>query len=104
MHDVDEAAAAAENDQSLLTTLDEIRTGRHEDTDGSGANASYAHAFRDAGLDFAVISPADAGSKIRGRPAAVRLALATALDEWADVRSSLNDVAGAAARRNREGG
>ena len=96
VHDVNQATSAAENDQKLLAKLDDIRTSRHEDSDGSGADSSYADAFRDAGLDMAVLTSGDAGTaQIRDRPVAVRIGLATALDEWADVRSRRNDKAGA---------
>ena len=96
MHDVNQATSDAENDQKLLAKLDDIRTSRHQDSDGSGADSSYADAFRDAGLDLAVLTSGDAAAQIRDRPVAVRIGLATVLDEWADAtseRQSLREVA-----------
>ena len=95
VRDVDQAAAAAENDRELVSRLDEIRSGQYEDGDGTDADASYGDAFREAGIDIDALSPVDAGAKIKARPASVRVALATTLDEWADVRSTRHDKVGA---------
>ena len=95
VRDVDQAAAAAENDRELMSRLDEIRSGQYEDGDGTDADASYGDAFREAGIDIDALSAVEAGAKIKSRPASVRVALATALDEWADVRSTRNDKLGA---------
>jgi len=86
VRDVTESAAAAENDQKLLTTLVDIRSARADDPDRSAADVAYADAFREAGIDIAALSPAEAGTKIQARPTSTRLALAAALDDWAAVR------------------
>ena len=49
-------------------------------------DADYADAFREAGIDVASLPPAEAGAKIEARPSAVRVSLATAIDDWAAVR------------------
>ena len=95
VRDVDQAVTAAENDRELVSRLDEIRSGQYEDGDGTDADAGYGASFREAGIDIDELSPADAGAKIKSRPASVRVALTTTLDEWADVRSTRNDKLGA---------
>ena len=42
--------------------------------DGSVTDAAYADAFREAGLDLAVLPPAEAGARIKARPPAMALA------------------------------
>ena len=77
------AAAAAENDRKLLDKLIDIRSAKADDRDGSATDAAYAAAFREAGIDVAALPPAEAGARIRARPATVAVALAAALDDWA---------------------
>jgi serine/threonine-protein kinase len=86
VRDVTQAAAAAENDQNLMAKLVDIRSAKADDLDGSVSDAEYTEAFREAGIDIATLPPAEVGAKIRTRPAAVRVALAAALDDWAAVR------------------
>ena len=87
---------AARRDQKLLDRLIDIRSAA-DDPDGSTTDAAYADAFREARIDLASLRPAEAGSKIKARPASVALALAAALDDWAAVRrSQRRDAAGAA--------
>jgi len=96
VQDVTQAAAAAEKDQKLLARLVDVRSAKADDPDGSGTDADYADAFHEAGIDIAAVPPADAAAKVRARPAAVRVVLAAALDDWADVRRGLRgDHAGA---------
>jgi len=96
VRDVTQAAAAAENDQKLLASLVDIRSAKGDDPDGSTTDAAYEDAFRDASIDIAALSPAEAGAKIEARPPSVRMALAAALDDWAAVRRGLRgDQAGA---------
>jgi len=96
VRDVTQAAAAAENDQKLLATLVDIRSAKADDPDGSATDAAYADAFREAGIDVGALPPAEAGAKIQARPAAVRVALAAALDDWAaELRNRGDDKAGA---------
>jgi len=88
---------AAVRDQRLLDRLIDIRSAEADDYDGSATDASYADAFREAGVDLAVLTPADAGANIRARPPSVALTLAGALDDWAAVRRGRRaDAAGAA--------
>jgi serine/threonine-protein kinase len=90
------AAQAAENDQNLVDKLIDIGSSKADDRDGSATDAAYAAAFREAGIDVAALSPAEAGAKIKARPAAVTVALAAALDDWgAARRDRRRDRAGA---------
>ncbi len=79
-------ATAAENDQKLLSKLIDIRSANGDDPDGSASDAAYADAFREAGVDLATLPPAEAGARIKARPATVAVPLAAALDHWAAVR------------------
>ena len=91
-----EAAARGEKaDRILLDNLVDIRSSRSDDPDGSRADANYARTFQEAGIDVAGSPPAEAGARIKARPAAVVRAIAAALDDWASVRRSL--------RRDRHG-
>ncbi len=69
----------------LLDRLVDIRSGKADDPDGSETDATYAEAFREAGLDLSVLPPAEAGAKIKARSPSVALAVTAALD-WAVVR------------------
>ena len=90
------SATAAENDQKLLSKLIDIRSAKGDDPDGSVTDEAYADAFREAGVDVATLPPAEAGAKIKARPATVAVPLAAALDDWAAVRRSRrHDQAGA---------
>jgi serine/threonine-protein kinase len=79
-------ARAAENDKKLLDTLIDIRSEHADDRDGRVVDAAYATAFRGAGIDLAKSPPTDAGIWIKSRPAAVAIAMAAGLDDWAAVR------------------
>jgi len=74
------AVQAAERDRRLLDRLVDIRSG------DMVSDAVYAAAFREAGLDADVLGPDAAVAKIKARPAAVILAVAAALDDWASLR------------------
>jgi len=88
---------AAQRDKALLDRLVDIRSAEADDRDGSDTDHSYAEAFREAGIDFAGLPPAEAGAKIKARPPSVTLALSAALDDWAAIRrGKMNDAAGAA--------
>jgi serine/threonine-protein kinase len=96
VRDVTSAATAAENDQKLLAKVIDIRSAGPVDEPGSVTDWTYTNAFREAGIDLDASTPAEVGAKIRARRPAVSVALAAALDDWADVRRSLNsDQAGA---------
>ncbi len=96
----------AERDRRLLDRLIDIRSAKADDlypsdteaayAVASDTEAAYAVAFAEAGLDLAVLPPAEAGEQIKARPPATALALAVALDDWSAVRlRSRNDRAGA---------
>jgi tetratricopeptide (TPR) repeat protein len=83
----DAARAEAEQlrrDRELLERLEAIRIGLGEHWDAKRADADYAAAFRDAGMDLDRLDPAEAGALLRRRfrPAE----LASFLDDWAAVR------------------
>jgi eukaryotic-like serine/threonine-protein kinase len=77
---------SAERDKTLLGRLVDIRSAEADDPDGSDTDAAYAEAFREAKIDLASLPPAEAGSRIKARPASVATALAVALDDWAAIR------------------
>jgi serine/threonine-protein kinase len=76
----------SEADRRLLERLIDIRSAEADDHGGSASDANYTEAFREAGLDLAALTPAEAASRIRSRPQPVVAALLAALDDWADVR------------------
>jgi eukaryotic-like serine/threonine-protein kinase len=82
---------AAERDKVLLDRIVDIRSATYDDPDGSETEAKYAEAFREARLDLSVLTPAEAGAKIKARPPAVALAVAAALDDWTWVRRRIRD-------------
>ena len=83
---VDEAAQAAGRDANLLHAVVDIRSAEADDPNGSASDAAYARAFRDAGLDLDALEPEAAAARIRARPAGLAMALAAALDDWANQR------------------
>jgi serine/threonine-protein kinase len=83
LQQVTEAEQSAENDQDLLAKLVDIRSAEADDLDGSASDAAYADVFRDRRIDPDALTAAEAGKKIKARPAPVALALAAALDDWA---------------------
>ena len=88
---------AAQRDKTLLDRLVDIRSAEADDQDGSISDRDYADAFREAGIDVARLSPAEAGARIKARPPSVATALASALDDWASVRrDKRKNAAGAA--------
>ncbi len=89
VEDVIQAAAAADNDQKLLAALVEIRSARSDDPDGTLTQIAYEDAFREAGINIATLTPAEAAAKIQGRLPALRVSLAAALDEWPAVGQHL---------------
>ncbi len=76
-----EQAVAAERDRRFVARLDEIRVGLAESVDRKQADADFAAAFREAGLDIEGSPPAEVGARIAARPDAA--ALTASLDEWA---------------------
>jgi eukaryotic-like serine/threonine-protein kinase len=83
---VDEAAQSAARDMDLLRALVDIRSAEADDPYGSASDSAYTRAFRDAGLDLDALGPESAAAKIRARPPGVAMALAAALDDWANQR------------------
>jgi Flp pilus assembly protein TadD len=96
VQEVSQAAQAAEVDQKLLAKLVDIRSAEADDLDGSETDLAYGEAFREAGLDVAELSPAEAEAKIQTRLRTVVVDIRTALDDWAAVRRDRrSDQAGA---------
>jgi serine/threonine-protein kinase len=94
--EIQDGLDAARRDKALLDRLADIRSAEsHDEHHGSAADADYADAFREAGIDLAELSPADAGARIKARPPSVTLALAGALDDWAMRRRNNQGAAGA---------
>ncbi len=83
---IEAGAEAAERDRTLLAKLVDILSANADNFDASIADAAYARAFRDAGIDAEALEPAAAGARIAARPEPVRRALAAALDHWTAVR------------------
>ncbi len=72
---------AARRDRALLDAVAKLRSSK-QDQRHSGADAEYARAFGEAGLDVDRESPEAVGAKLRARPGALDAAVA-ALDDWA---------------------
>ena len=96
--EVQTGLVAAQRDKTLLDRLVDIRSAEADDLDGSNTDTAYAKAFREAGIDLASLPPAEAGSRIKGRPAPVATALAAALDDWAATRRGKRHDAAKAAQ------
>jgi serine/threonine-protein kinase len=79
-------ARAAHTDKALLARLVDIRSIEPSESAAAFNDKAYADAFRAAGFDIDQLGPESAGAQIRARPAPVPLALAAALDEWANER------------------
>jgi serine/threonine protein kinase/Flp pilus assembly protein TadD len=76
-------------DVEMVLRLEDIRLpraagGAEGAYDIAGADAAYAKAFRDYGIDVESLEPAVAGERIRAKT--IRLELAVALDNWARKR------------------
>ncbi|MGO9470013.1 MAG: tetratricopeptide repeat protein [Isosphaeraceae bacterium] len=84
-NEVQAGLGAARRDRTLLDALADVRTSK-EDLGTSGADAAYARAFREAGLDVDGVPPAEVGAVLKARTAPVAVAVAAALDDWALVR------------------
>jgi serine/threonine protein kinase len=80
--------AEEEQDQQLLVAIDAAFLAEAETPEGSSLFAMgravplYSAALRAYGLPAGELAVEEAAARIRGRPAAVREALAAALDEW----------------------
>lgn len=90
-------------DLETVLRLDEVRlAASHWEVnrfDSGRADQGYARAFADCGIDVVNLPEAEVASRIRGRPG-IAVALISALDDWAVVRSSNRDRAGARALLN----
>jgi serine/threonine-protein kinase len=82
---VETGSAAARRDRELLDALAEIRS-RHFDVKPGVPDMAYADAFRRAGIDVDILTPADAAARLRARPAPVVLQVLPYLDTWSLVR------------------
>jgi serine/threonine-protein kinase len=83
--EIDDGMAAAHRDRELLDALADIRS-TQVDLGPREADASYAEAFRRAGIDIDILPQAEAADHIRARPRAVALQLAGYLDSWHAIR------------------
>jgi eukaryotic-like serine/threonine-protein kinase len=91
---VDRGLAEASADRRLLDELVAIWGDFFAETpEQSGSR--YADAFRDRGIDPDVMSAADAGRAIAGRPPRVAVAMTSALDSWTTKRRMRGDRIGA---------
>jgi serine/threonine-protein kinase len=93
--EIESGLDAAEHDRALVDRLTEIRSAKDEDSRPSATDAAYAAAFREAGIDLASLSPAEAAAKIKARPASVVPGLTAALDDWAATRRKDKNATGA---------
>ncbi len=81
-------------DLSMAVRVEEIRLPgnvgpQQADLIGTSADASFAEAFRDYGIDVEILEPEHAAELIRAR--LIRFELAMALDIWAHTRAKLPD-------------
>jgi hypothetical protein len=83
--EVETGIAAARRDRELLDALAEIRSG-HLGLKPGVTDMAYAEAFRRAGIDLDILTPAEAAARLRARPAAVVLQVLPYLDNWSLVR------------------
>ena len=83
--EVETGFAAARRDRELLDALAEIRSG-HLGAKPGVTDMAYAQAFRGAGIDLDILTPAEAAARLHARPAAVVLQVLPYLDSWSLVR------------------
>ncbi len=83
--EVETGMAAARRDRELLDALAEIRSG-HLGAKPGVTDMAYAEAFRRAGIDIDILTPAEAAERLRARPAAVVIQVLPYLDSWSLVR------------------
>ena len=83
--EVETGIAAARRDLELLDALAEIRSGHLGGKPGV-TDMAYAEAFRRAGIDLDILTPAEAAARLRARPAAVVLRVLPYLDSWSLAR------------------
>ncbi len=83
--EVEAGTAAARRDRELLDALAEIRSG-HLGAKPGVTDMAYSEAFRRAGIDLDILTPAEAADRLRTRPAAVLLQVLPYLDSWSLVR------------------
>ncbi len=83
--EVETGTSAARRDRELLDALAEIRSG-HLGAKPGVTDTAYDEAFRRAGIDLDVLTPAETAAQLRARPAAVVLQLLPYLDSWSLVR------------------
>jgi serine/threonine-protein kinase len=83
--EVETGVAAARRDRGLLDALAEIRSG-HLGLKPGVTDTAYAEAFRRAGIDLDILTPAEAAARLRSRPAAVVLQVLPYFDSWSLVR------------------
>ena len=79
-----DAVEAAEKDRRIVERLAAIHNDLGVHDDEAKADAEYASAFRDYGLDLDRLGPEAAGGALAASPMAAKLA--SALDQWASLR------------------
>jgi serine/threonine protein kinase/Flp pilus assembly protein TadD len=89
--DLAERVQEQRKDLEMILRLEQIRLpraiGRAEGSyDNKSADAAYAEAFREYGIDVEALEPAEAAERIR--PLTIRTELTIALDNWSDKRRS----------------
>ncbi len=82
--EIEAGGAAARRDHDLLDALAEIRSGHPGRPDVM--DHAYAEAFRQAGIDLDILTPAEAAARLSTRRAAVALQVLPYLDSWSLVR------------------
>ncbi len=90
-----EAADAVEKDRRIVERLAAILNDFGVHSDHAKADAEYASAFREYGVDLDRLEPGEAGKVLAASPAAADLA--SALDQWASLRRgrALHNASGA---------
>ncbi|MCU0725022.1 MAG: protein kinase [Planctomycetes bacterium] len=83
-----EAAAEAAADHALLDALEELRAGRGVILDDARTEEGLRAVFLRYGVDAGGAPAEETAAKMARRPPEVRDAVASALDEWIDVRRS----------------
>jgi serine/threonine-protein kinase len=95
--DTQAGAETARRDRALLDATAQVRAGQ-QDLGLAGADEAYARAFREADLDLDALTPAEAGARLKGRPASIVVAAPRrwTTGRWSGLRRSPMTRGGAA--------
>jgi serine/threonine protein kinase/tetratricopeptide (TPR) repeat protein len=89
--DLQQSVYKHRRDLEMVLRIEELRSRQGEIKQGvlpyAEADAKFAQAFRDYGIDVEALDPSEAGERLRARAIAVELAVA--LDDWAAVQRKL---------------